>query len=105
MKKHPGSKEMLLAVIAAQGLLILFHYGEALAMTAPSTGSFAYDVYDIGVNSILKGPIGFIGGVGASRLRSDRGHTGTDTGICPRHPGGAALLKADSIVQTLGCII
>jgi hypothetical protein len=27
MKKHPGSKEMLLAVIAAQGLLILFFTG------------------------------------------------------------------------------
>jgi len=105
MKKHPGSKEMLLAVIAAQVLLILFHYGEALAMTAPSTGSFAYDIYDIGVNSILKGPIGFIGGVGAIVFGAIEAIRGRILEAVPAILGGAALLKADSIVQTLGCII
>ena len=105
MKKHPGSKEMLLAVIAAQGLLILFHYGEALAMTAPSTGSFAYDIYDIGVNSILKGPIGFIGEVGAIVFGAIEAIRGRILEAVPAILGGAALLKADSIVQTLGCII
>ena len=105
MEKHPGSREMLLAVIAAQGLLILFHYGEALAMTAPSAGSFAYDVYDIGVNSILKGPIGFIGGVGAIVFGAIEAIRGRILEAVPAILGGAALLKADSIVQTLGCIV
>ena len=35
----------------------------AMAMTVPAAGSFAYDLYDIGVNQILLGPIGFIAGV------------------------------------------
>ncbi len=105
MEKHPGSREMLLAVIAAQGLLILFHCGEALAITAPSAGSFAYDVYDIGVNSILKGPIGFIGGVGAIVFGAIEAIRGRILEAVPAILGGAALLKADSIVQTLGCIV
>jgi hypothetical protein len=105
MKKHPGSREVLLAVVAAQGLLILFHCGEAFAMTAPSAGSFAYDVYDIGVNSILKGPIGFIGGVGAIVFGAIEAIRGRILEAVPAILGGAALLKADSIVQTLGCIV
>lgn len=32
----------------------------AIAMTVPAAGSFAYDLYDIGVNQILLGPIGFV---------------------------------------------
>ncbi len=105
MKKHPGSREMLLAVIAVQSLLILFHYEEAFAMTAPSSGSFAYDIYDIGVNSILKGPIGFIGGVGAIVFGAIEAIRGRILEAVPAILGGAALLKADSIVQTLGCIV
>ena len=77
----------------------------ALAMTAPSTGSFAYDIYDIGVNSILKGPIGFIGGVGAIVFGAIEAIRGRILEAVPAILGGAALLKADSIVQTLGCII
>ena len=74
-------------------------------MTAPSTGSFAYDIYDIGVNSILKGPIGFIGGVGAIVFGAIEAIRGRILEAVPAILGGAALLKADSIVQTLGCII
>jgi len=35
----------------------------ALAFTTPVAGSFGFDVYDIVVNQILGGPIGFVGGV------------------------------------------
>ena len=44
-------------------LAILLQTGNALAMTVPASGSFAYDLYDIGVNQILLGPVGFTGGV------------------------------------------
>ena len=44
-------------------LAILLQAGNALAMTVPASGSFAYDLYDIGVNQILLGPVGFTGGV------------------------------------------
>lgn len=105
MKKHPEPMGVLLAFIAVQGILILGHHGEALAITAPSAGSFAYDIYDIGVNSILKGPIGFIGGVGAIVFGAIEAIRGRILEAVPAILGGAALLKADSIVQTLGCIV
>ena len=105
MSKHLDNREMVFALIAVQGFLILCRCGEAIAITAPSTGSFAYDIYDIGVNSILKGPIGFIGGVGAIVFGAIQAIRGQILEAVPAILGGAALLKADSIVQTLGCIV
>ncbi len=106
MRKHPGTREALLALIAVQGILILGHYSEALAITAPAAGSsFAYDIYDIGINSILKGPIGFVAGVGAVVFGAIEAIRGRILEAVPAILGGAALLKADSIVQTLGCIV
>lgn len=106
MGKNPGSKGVVFALIAVQSLLIFCHYGQALAITAPAAGSsFAYDIYDIGVNSILKGPIGFVAGVGAIVFGAIEAIRGRILGAVPAILGGAALLKADSIVQTLGCIV
>ena len=50
-------------VVTAFLLSVLFVTSNALAMTVPAAGSFAYDLYDIGVNQILLGPVGFTGGV------------------------------------------
>ncbi|QYK83487.1 hypothetical protein IBG34_23110 (plasmid) [Aeromonas media] len=33
-------------------------------MEHPAAGAFGYDLYDIGVNKLLKGPVGFVAGVG-----------------------------------------
>jgi hypothetical protein len=105
MKKKPNPAGMLLALVLVQAFPILFHYGEALAITVPATGSFAYDIYDIAVNSILKGPIGFVGGVGAIVFGAIEAMRGRVLEAIPAILGGAALLKADTIVQTLGCIV
>ena len=41
----------------------LFTASVASAITAPAAGSFAYDLYDVGVNDVLLGAPGFVGGV------------------------------------------
>ena len=76
----------------------------AFAITTPVTGSFAYDIYDIGVNDILQGPIGFIVGVGAIVFGAIEGMRSRIIPAVAAVLGGAALLKAASIVTSLGMI-
>ena len=66
---------------------------EAFAVTAPVVGSFAYDVFDIGVNKILKGPIGFVGGVSAMSFGAWSSVTGKIGQAIPAIIGGAVLMK------------
>ncbi len=85
-----------LAVVAA-----LFLSSVASAFTAPATGDFGYDVYDIVVNQILNGPIGFIGGValivfGATQIMKNW----FSTILCII--AGTVLIRAESLVVTLG---
>lgn len=78
---------------------------DAMAMTVPAAGSFAYDLYDIGVNQILLGPIGFIAGVACmvfAAILAIRQMILPAAGVVL---GGAFLLKADSVVQTIGAVI
>ena len=76
----------------------------ALAITAPVPGSFAYDVYDVGVNDILKGPIGFVAGVAAIVLGGVEAIRARMMMAIPAILGGAVLLKADTITTSLGLI-
>ncbi len=105
MGKNPKNREALFFFLAVQVIMLFGRFGDAFAITTPVDGSFAYDIYDIGVNSILKGPIGFVAGVGAIIFGSIEAIRGQVLGAVPAILGGAALLKADAIVQTLGCII
>lgn len=89
------------------GLVIatLMLASNALAMTTPATGSFAYDLYDIGVNQILLGPIGFVGGVACmvfAAIMAIRQMLLPAAGVVL---GGAFLLKADAVVQSVGAVI
>jgi hypothetical protein len=77
----------------------------SMAITAPAAGSFAYDVYDIGVNQILKGAIGFLGGVMAIVVGCIMAIRAMILPAIPAIIGGAVLLKADAIVTSLGAII
>ena len=77
----------------------------AMAMAVPAAGSFAYDLYDIGVNQILLGPIGFIAGVACmvfAGIMAIRQMLLPAAGVVL---GGAFLLKADAVVQTIGAVI
>lgn len=76
----------------------------AQAFTAPAAGAFGYDVYDIVVNQILGGPIGFIGGVflivwGASQVMK----SWIITVLCVI--SGTILIRADTLVVSLGALV
>ena len=91
-----------LAVLIMASLLLT---SNAMGMAVPAAGSFAYDLYDIGVNQILLGPIGFIAGVACmvfAAILAIRQMILPAAGVVL---GGAFLLKADSVVQTIGAII
>ncbi len=103
MKKVGVLDFVVIGVLVGMGVML--NIPAAHAITAPATGSFAYSVYDIGVNDILKGPIGFVGGVGAVVWGAIAAVQGRIMTAIPAILGGAAMLKADSIVSSLGAII
>jgi len=93
---------MAAAIALMAGGAVLVSANMASAITAPVTGSFAYDIYDIAVNQMVKGPIGYIGGLGAmvwgafSAIQQKLGMAACSI------LGGGALIKADTITQSLG---
>ncbi|HDX9006497.1 TPA: hypothetical protein RQO57_003562 [Aeromonas dhakensis] len=77
---------------------------EVAAWSAPASGSFAYDIYDIGVNKLLKGPIGFVAGVAIiaySASNFSQGPWKAVTGILM----GSGMAKADTITSSMGAMI
>ena len=99
-RKHLNGTAWMAAV-----LLSLMKAGNALAMTVPATGSFAYDLYDIGVNQILLGPVGFTGGVACmcvAAILAIRQMILPAAGVVL---GGAFLLRANTVVETIGALI
>ncbi len=100
-KEKQGKNLTTLIMVAALCLIS----SNAFAMTVPAAGSFAYDLYDIGVNQILLGPIGFVAGVACmvfAAIMAIRQMILPAAGVVL---GGAFLLKADAVVQTVGAII
>ena len=102
---HRFRKRLNLATWMATVQLSLMKAGNALAMTVPATGSFAYDLYDIGVNQILLGPVGFTGGVACmcvAAILAIRQMILPAAGVVL---GGAFLLRANTVVETIGALI
>ena len=91
-----------LSVFGAACLLAPMH---ADAFTAPAAGTFAYDIFDIGINQILKGPIGFAAGVGSMVAAAVMAIRQMLLPAAATVLGGAFLLKADSVVTSLGALI
>ena len=100
----------LKTVISGQSLMMLMAVavlllGSALpsfAITAPTSGSLFYDVYDIVVNSMLKGAIGFVAAIlvfmmGIGLFFVQKIIPGIIGVVC-----AALIIKADAIVTTLG---
>jgi len=99
-RKHLNMTTWMAAV-----LFSLMKAGNAMAMTVPATGSFAYDLYDIGVNQILLGPVGFTGGVACmcvAAILAIRQMILPAAGVVL---GGAFLLRANTVVETIGALI
>lgn len=74
------------------------------AFSTPSTGSFGYNVYDIAINKIASGPIGFVGGAWLIAMGSTKMNEGW-TRALPFILAGSCLIKLDEITQSLGAII
>lgn len=101
-----GLKDNRLEIIYLCAIGILLGSADVVhAVTAPVSGSFAYDIYDIGVNKILGGPIGFVGGVGAIVVGAVSAVQQKVFAAVPAILGGAGMLNADSIVESLGLMI
>jgi hypothetical protein len=99
---HRSQQRIMAAALVAIALLLAS--GMAGAFTAPATGDFGYDVYDIVVNQILNGPIGFIGGValivlGATQIMKNW----MMTILCII--AGTVLIRAEALVVTLGATV
>ncbi|GBO86293.1 hypothetical protein NUW46_19905 (plasmid) [Marinobacter sp. MA] len=91
------------APVAAVPMLVLGSM-TASAITAPAAGTFAFDLYDVAVNDMLKGPVGFVGGLAAivlSAVQITKNWMLAAGGVL----GGTAMIKADSITTSLGMII
>ena len=96
LKKMKARKSAMIV-----GLLAFFAAPAAFAIAVPVAGDFAFEIYDLVVNDILNGAIGFVGGViaivyGASQLM--RSWMVAILGIV----GGAIILNADLITTSLG---
>jgi hypothetical protein len=76
----------------------------AQAFTAPSTGDLGYDIYDIVVNKVVKGPLGFVGCVAAFLYGVSRLFSNVMVGI-PTIVAAVCLIKSDTILQTFGMVI
>ncbi len=74
----------------------------AMAIEQPAEGDFAYDVYDIAVNKILKGPVGFVCGAACIVLGAVAAVKNQLMLAVPAFIGAGILLKADSLITTLG---
>lgn len=98
------NKTKLLLGFVVSMWAVMFLVPMAYAVTAPASGSFAYDVYDIAINKILKGPIGFVCGGAAIVLGAVNAIGGRIMTAVPCVLGGAAILKADAITESLGLL-
>ncbi len=78
---------------------------DAMAWSTPSSGSFAYDVYDIAINKLAKGPIGFVGAAGMMVGAVVSAVRGSLLGAGLFTIGAGILYKADSLVSSLGFCI
>lgn len=98
-------KKKTIAALSVFGATCLLAASQADAFNAPAAGTFAFDIYDIGINQILKGPIGFAAGVGSMVAAAVMAIRQMLLPAAATVLGGAFLLKADSVVTSLGAMI
>ena len=76
----------------------------AVAFAAPSTGSFAYNIYDIAINKVANGPIGFVGGGWLIAMAATKMNEGWVRAL-PYAIGGSCLIKIEELTSSLGAIL
>lgn len=97
-------KRLLFAMLLTGVVISVVAPAVVFAFNAPASGSFAYDVYDIGINKILEGPIGFVAGAGAMVYGATRLFTGAVFPAIISILGGAMFLKAPDLIESLGML-
>jgi len=77
----------------------------SFAFATPQQGDFIYDIYDVVVNKMVKGPVGAAAGIGLMVLGGvNLAMARWGSAVFPIL-GGALLYKADSIASTLGMTV
>lgn len=106
MKANRSIQDYCTIMLAILAINVMWLFPEtASAITAPAAGDFGYDIYDIAVNDILQGPIGFVGGLACIVIGAVFAVKQQFMGAIPCVLGGAAIIKGDTIVQSLGMLI
>ena len=91
--------------IALLSMLMVAVAGTAMAFTAPVATDFMYDLYDVAVNDILTGPIGFVGAIMAFVAAAVLAIRQMVLPAVGTILAGVFLLKADTLVAGLGAMI
>jgi len=102
--KHETKLLLGAAAVVGAAAVLLGSPDLSFAINEPTAGTFAYDLYDIAVNKILKGPVGYVGGMAAMVMGAIALITGRVLPAVPAVLGGAALLKADTLIQGIGLL-
>ncbi|AKF40306.1 Conjugative transfer protein TraE [Yersinia bercovieri ATCC 43970] len=75
-----------------------------MAWTAPTAGDFGYQIYDVGINKIAKGPIGFAGGaflIAAGAMKINESWPKAIAFVL----AGSCLIKVEELTTSLGALI
>ncbi|MDD2464792.1 MAG: hypothetical protein PHI97_12420 [Desulfobulbus sp.] len=102
--KSVSRKSPIKAAIMLMALTVFFG-GTAFAMTTPAATSFAYDIYNIGVNQILLGPIGFVAGVAFVILAAVLALRNMYVPAGGIVLAAAFMLNADTVITSMGAMI
>ena len=105
MKRH----RKLAAVLMAMAV-VLISSGAAWALddytpTGEGEDDFAYTIYEIVVEKMLKGAIGRVAGIAFLVLAAVQAARNNLVGSVPAIVAAALLLKADTIVESFGAIV
>jgi len=102
-KRNMGTVAFFAVMLCAAGV---FTAGTAHAIgTVPLAGSLAFSLYDIFVNQILLGPVGWVGAIAALAYGGILTAQGNYPLAIPALLGGVIILKADAIIASLGMLI
>lgn len=104
LKQVKNSKVTKVITLAAAGLAVLAVGDAAHAFTTPAAGSFGYNIYDIAINKVAKGPIGFVGGGWLIATAATKMNEGWVRAL-PYAIGGSCLIKLDELTTSLGALI
>ena len=91
-------------VLVATGLVAISAVAAYASFNNLNSG-FASDVYDIAVEQILKVPIGFVCGLLAMVFGAMAAIRAQIMLAIPAILGGAAVLNADTIINSMGALI